>query len=39
MNYPGLCTQSKIMKTALNVDEGYKESSLIFRLQQYGISI
>jgi hypothetical protein len=39
MNYPGLCTQSKIMKTALNVDEGYRETSLILRLKQYGISM
>jgi hypothetical protein len=39
MNYPGLCTQSKIIKTALNVDEGYRETSLILRLKQYGISI
>ncbi len=39
MNYPGLCNQSKIMKTALNVDEGYRETSLILRLEQYGISI
>jgi hypothetical protein len=34
-----MCTQSKIMKTALNVDEGYRETSLILRLKQYGISI
>ncbi len=29
MNYPRLCIQSKIMKTALNVDEAYRETSLI----------
>jgi hypothetical protein len=38
MNYPGLCIQS-IMKTALNDDEGYRETSIILRLKQYGISI
>jgi hypothetical protein len=33
MNYPGLCIQSKIiMKTALNVEEGYRETSLILTL-------
>jgi hypothetical protein len=38
MNYTGLCAESKIMKTALNVDEEYRETSLILRLKQYGIS-
>jgi hypothetical protein len=32
MNYPGLSIKSKIMKTALNVEEGYRETSLILRL-------
>ncbi len=31
MNYPGLCIQSKIMKTDLNVDERYRETFLILR--------
>jgi hypothetical protein len=32
MNYPGLCIELKIMKTALNVEEGYRETSLILKL-------
>jgi hypothetical protein len=32
MNYPGLCIQSNILKTALNVEEGFRETFLILRL-------
>jgi hypothetical protein len=37
MNYLGLCIQSKIMKMALNIDEGWKETSLLLNLQQYSM--